>query len=269
MQRIFLVGCPRSGTTILQSLLAAHPEIISFPETKFFHYLWTDKLSDKLPRRLRDFFYKEIHRPDLYDESEIRRPYSALERIKWFIQILDRLARESNVDIWLEKTPEHIYFAQEILNVLPGAKYIHIIRNPLDTIASMRKATKDPMTNSLWRGEWSLDFCLQRWKSSALINHFFHNNPSHLLVKYEDLLQDKVKFLSKCCDFIDIEYDSAMLLYYREQAISLSLGHPWHKEIDREIKTPIASKHKDFFNSSEINYVLEQTKDLREYFGYD
>jgi hypothetical protein len=39
MKRIFLVGAPRSGTTILQSLLAAHPEVISFPESKFFHYL--------------------------------------------------------------------------------------------------------------------------------------------------------------------------------------------------------------------------------------
>ena len=34
--RIFIVGCPRSGTTLLQSLLAAHPQIHSFPETHFF-----------------------------------------------------------------------------------------------------------------------------------------------------------------------------------------------------------------------------------------
>jgi hypothetical protein len=33
--RLFLVGCPRSGTTLLQSLLAAHPQIASFPESHF------------------------------------------------------------------------------------------------------------------------------------------------------------------------------------------------------------------------------------------
>ena len=38
-QRIFLVGCPRSGTTLLQSLLAAHPDITSFPESHFFRHL--------------------------------------------------------------------------------------------------------------------------------------------------------------------------------------------------------------------------------------
>ncbi|HEV2472658.1 MAG TPA: sulfotransferase, partial [Chthonomonadales bacterium] len=37
--RVFLVGCVRSGTTLLQSLLAAHSEIASFPETDFFRYL--------------------------------------------------------------------------------------------------------------------------------------------------------------------------------------------------------------------------------------
>jgi len=34
--RAFLVGCPRSGTTLLQAMLFAHPEIYSFPETNFF-----------------------------------------------------------------------------------------------------------------------------------------------------------------------------------------------------------------------------------------
>ena len=34
--RAFLIGCPRSGTTLLQSLLFSHPDVISFPETFFF-----------------------------------------------------------------------------------------------------------------------------------------------------------------------------------------------------------------------------------------
>jgi len=268
IKRIFLVGAPRSGTTILQALLASHPRITSFPETKFFHYLWNNRLKSKLCDRLHEFFHEEIFRPDLYSKSEIYNRGSTSDRIKWFVGILDQLATEENNSIWLEKTPEHVYFVQDILNYLPDAKFIHVIRNPLDVVASMRKATSDPVNNAIWGGEWTLQFCVERWKSSALVNNYFRNDSRHLLVRYEDLLEDKVKILSQCCYFIDVVYDREMLRNYRAQAIALSLGHPWHKEIDREIEPAIVAKYKDYFNESEVKYVLDRTAELRSYFGY-
>ncbi len=36
VNRVFIVGAPRSGTTLLQSMLAAHPRTVSFPETQYF-----------------------------------------------------------------------------------------------------------------------------------------------------------------------------------------------------------------------------------------
>lgn len=46
-KQIFLVGCPRSGTTLSQSILAAHPQIASIPESHIFRIL----LSHQTPRR--------------------------------------------------------------------------------------------------------------------------------------------------------------------------------------------------------------------------
>jgi hypothetical protein len=266
VKRIFLVGAPRSGTTIFQSLLAAHPEITSFPETKFFHYLWEDRLSRKLPDRLYKFFHEEIHRPDLYDEVEIYRQ-STTDQISWFIRLLDKLTVEQGNDIWLEKTPEHVYFIADILHYLPEAKFIHIIRHPLDVVASMRKATQDPM-NALWGGEWSLDFCISRWNSSVLVSCGYLRNPQHLIVKYEDLLTDKTKVLARCCHFIGISCDFSMVENYRAEAIRLGLQLPWHKGIERPIKPAGIPKYKDFFSEKEIEYVLKNTFQLRQRFGY-
>jgi hypothetical protein len=268
MKRIFLVGAPRSGTTILQSLLAAHPEITSFPETKFFQYLWSNRLKSRLPDRLHEFFHKEICRPDLCNESEIYKGSSTSDRIKWFVEVLDRLTLEDGNNIWLEKTPEHVYFIQDILNYLPNAKFIHLVRNPLDVVASMRKATSDPSNNAVWGGKWSLQFCTERWKSSASVNNYFRNDSQHLLVRYEDLLEDKVKILSQCCDFADVDYAPEMLQNYQVQAIVLGLGHPWHKDIDREIEPAIGAKYKKFFTEDEIRYILRETAELRSHFGY-
>lgn len=268
MKRFFLVGAPRSGTTILQSVLASHPKITSFPETKFFHYLWDDRLKSKLADRLHEFFHEEISRPDLYNRPEIYKRGSTSDRIKYFIGILDRLATDESNNIWLEKTPEHVYFIQDILDYLPDAKFIHIIRNPLDVVASMRKATSNSLNNIVWGGEWTLQFCVERWKSSALVNNYFRNDAKHLLIRYEDLLEDKVKILSQCCYFIDVAYDPEMLRNYRAQAIALGLGHPWHKGIERDIEPAIVAKYKDFFSESEVKYILKKTEELRSQFGY-
>ncbi|MEG5173272.1 sulfotransferase [Microcoleus sp. B3-D7] len=269
MKRIFLVGAPRSGTTILQSLLAAHPKITSFPETKFFHHLWTDRLSRKLPNRLREFFHKEIRRPDLYNEAEVYRRQSTTDRINWFIGVLDKLAIEEGNQVWLEKTPEHIYFIEGILDYLPEAKFIHIVRHPLDVVASMREATKAPGSDVLWGGEWTVEFCVSRWNSSALITHQFCPKPhQHLIVRYENLLKDKIWLLSQCCCFIDIDYDREMLRNYQAEGLRLGLGHPWHEGIDRVIEPAIVPKYKDILSQDDILYVLKNTAELRQKFGY-
>ena len=254
MKRIFLVGTPRSGTTILQSLLAAHPEVISFPESKFFHYLLYDKLVGQLRSRMEVFFNDEIKRPELlkdFDDSQ-----SVENKTRWFVGVLDGLAAEQNKSIWLEKTPEHIYFIPDIEGLLPDAKFIHILRNGMDTIASMYESTR--IYHELWGAGWDLDHCIERWVYAVLNSHKYVNKASHILVKYEDLLDDKIKLLGKICKFVGIEYDGAMLENYKQQAANLSLNVPWHKGIDRDISSTKFHKYHALFKQDEIAYILNK-----------
>lgn len=241
---------------------------MSFPETKFFHYLWAERLKSRLPDRLHRWFHQEINRPDLFDESEVYHRQITSDRIKWFVGTLDRLAVEEGNSIWLEKTPEHIYFVKDILDYLPDARFIHLIRNPLDVTASMRKATQTPGSDILWGGEWTLNFCVERWKSSALITHCFRKSLQHLVIRYEDLLQDKIRVLSECCYFIGVDYHAEMMRNYRAKALKLGLGLPWHEGIDRPIEPVAVAKYESFFNADEVQDILEQTAELRSHFGY-
>jgi hypothetical protein len=269
MNHIFLVGAPRSGTTILQSLLAGHPKITSFPETKFFHYLLTDGLSQKMPDRLYKFFHKEINRPELLENAPNLHPPLMSHRVKWFVETLDRLAIEEANSIWLEKTPEHVGFVPDILYYLPEAKFIHLVRHPLDVVASMRQATKNPLSNILWGGEWTLEFCVNRWNKAALINHAYSHQPEqHLVVRYEDLFRDKIALLSRCCYFIGVQFDYEMLSNYKAEGLRLGLRLPWHEGIDRAIQPPAVAKWRQSLSKQEIKYILRSTEDLRSRFGY-
>ncbi|MEG4108429.1 sulfotransferase [Microcoleus sp. S13_C5] len=259
MQRIFLVGSPRSGTTMLQSLLAAHPEVISFPESKFFHYLLYKKFAGKFPARMEAFFKDEINRPDLlqgFDDSQ-----TVGAKVSWFVRVLDGLAAEQNKSIWLEKTPEHIYFIEDIQRLLPDAKFIHILRNSMDTIASLHEATMN--SHDLWGHGWDLNHCIHRWKEAMLISHKYAKKSNHILVKYEEILDNKVKKLEELCHFMGIEYDDRMLEFYQEKAAHLSLNLPWHQGIEREVKSNKVHKYHKIFKSHEIRYILDKIKPVK------
>ncbi|MEG4274066.1 MULTISPECIES: sulfotransferase [unclassified Microcoleus] len=259
MKRIFLVGSPRSGTTMLQSLLAAHPEVISFPESKFFHYLLYKKFAGKLPGRMEAFFKDEINRPELlqgFDDSQ-----TVATKVSWFVGVLDGLAAEQNKSIWLEKTPEHIYFIEDIQRFLPDAKFIHILRNSMDTIASLHEATRT--SHDLWGSGWDLNHCIRRWKEAMLISHKYAKISNHILVNYEEIIDNKVKKLEEICQFMEIDYDDKMLELYQEKAAHLSLNLPWHKGIDREVKSNKVHKYHKIFNDREIRYILDKIKRVK------
>ncbi|MEG4146069.1 sulfotransferase [Microcoleus sp. Pol12B5] len=254
MKRIFLLGSPRSGTTILQSLLAAHPEVISFPESKFFHYLLYDQFAGKLPGRMEAFFKDEIKRPELLKDFDDSQTVEA--KASWFVRVLDGLAAEQKKSIWLEKTPEHIYFIDDIERFLPDAKFIHILRNGMDTIASMYDATRS--FNELWGAGWDLNHCIYRWEHAMLTSHKYINKSNHILVKYEELLDNKIQVLGKICHFMGIEYDDTMLVNYQEKAANLSLNLPWHKGIERDVKSSNVHKYHKIFTRNEIRYILDK-----------
>ncbi|MEG4008426.1 sulfotransferase [Microcoleus sp. Pol11C1] len=259
MKRIFLVGAPRSGTTILQSLLAAHPEVISFPESKFFHYLLYDQFAGKLPGRMEAFFKDEIKRHELLQDFDDSQTLEA--KASWFVRVLDGLAAEQKKSIWLEKTPEHIYFIDDIERFLPDAKFIHILRNGMDTIASMYEATRS--FNELWGAGWDLNHCIDRWEHAMLTSHKYINKSNHILVKYEELLDNKTLILGEICNFMGIEYDGTMLVNYQEKAANLSLNLPWHKGIERDVKSSNVHKYHKIFTRNEIRYILDKIQRVK------
>lgn len=236
-QRVFVVGCPRSGTTLLQGMLAAHPDVLSFPETHFFSMAYP---RHQLKRRVTwpalnvqgvlEKWLVEINREDMLSEARIN-PFTR-DFARKFVAILDRLTLEAGKTIWVEKTPRHLHFVSEITAQIPDAKFIHIIRNGHDVVASLFDATQtNPRTWAKGRvpgfSGFSIDQCIARWNHDVQISMRYGNASNHKVVRFEKLIETAEDVLQSITNFLGISYASRMAAAETTFARIVTRNEPW------------------------------------------
>ena len=265
-KRIFLVGCPRSGTTLLQSLLAAHPQIISYPESHFFNNLlprekWKRYLYPPglVLRRTKPRFKKFLLDLGREDLMYCIPKYAMLQRqyINAFLRVLDILAEEEKKDILLEKTPGHLYYIDYIEKNLKEPKFIHIIRNGADVVASLYQVSQqDP---KVWYATRNIDQCITRWKNSIKISLRYTNKANHIVVFYERLVENTRSELEKICDFLNISFEEIMLTDYSKSTQKIVLGNePWKASVETPIKNTTGNKFYNLFDQKTRDYILQE-----------
>jgi len=113
----FIVGSPRSGTTILSQVLDRHPEIAQWYEP---YFVWNFHL-------------------DLKD-NDVREAWEANLKVQRFVRREFRYFKErSGKRIVVDKTPDHSFRIPFVQQVFPEAKWIHIVRDGRDVTLSMHK----------------------------------------------------------------------------------------------------------------------------------
>ncbi|MGB3405558.1 MAG: sulfotransferase [Microcoleaceae cyanobacterium] len=262
---IFLLGCPRSGTTLLQSLLSAHPQIASFTESKFFQCLPPAEqskrrklgmISSQLKPWLETYFRDYLKRPELLQYLP-QLPFRTLYAQRFF-EILSRLASEQGKSIVLEKTPQHIFFLEHIITHFSQSKIIHLIRKGEDVVASLYEAThKYPQ---YWDGVWEVDKCIDWWNRAVYTSKKYANHPNHLLVSYEELLESTDTILKNICDFLELSYHPEMIQNYASASQSLILDAAGRSVNCSQIQSSNSNKFHQMFTEEQQQYVLSNLK---------
>ena len=158
---IFIVGPPRSGTTMLREALNRSPGIYIGPETHFFDDL-RPSLGGTAPyplpsnerKRVEDFFLALIDQPygfrgnagNVSHERERLRAdaeESGGSADAYFRAYCERSALAKGASRWGEKTPRHIFRWRDMLTAFPGAQIVCMVREPCAIVASYRDWTKD------------------------------------------------------------------------------------------------------------------------------
>jgi LPS sulfotransferase NodH len=247
--RIFLVGCPRSGTTLLQCLLAANSHIESFVETHFFERLFSGRpllsalgIASRRARPRLNQFLEEIGHPETQRQLPLF-AVSVRQLSRAFVEILDTLTLDQGKAVWVEKTPGHLHFIDQIERLVEGAKFVHIVRNGADVVASLYDIrTRYP---EMWVAEYirSIDDCIQKWIEDTRVSMMYSTRENHFLVRYEQMVADPRPVLVGLCEFIGVPFEERMLTDYSAVAKQVILeSEPWKASAGQPIQNPGSRK---------------------------
>ena len=272
-ERLFIVGAPRSGTTLLQSLLAAHPKITSFPESHAFENLTTvyqrrwkplqfARVASPLAVQKLYRFFERVGYEDL-GRKQFKYSFFSRQYALGFVELLDKITLDRGKSIWLEKTPQHISCIEYIERLNINPTFIHLIRSGTDVVASQYDAGLKN-ADTLWRNHLNLDKCINSWKKDVQISLNYQHQPNHIIVSYERLTNSTQAELTRLCNFIGVPFYPDMLQDYATESKSLIMEHEanWKNSLDRPIRNANGMKFHKTFNREQQAYILEALSPL-------
>lgn len=119
---IFVVGCFRGGTTLLERVLLRHPDVTGPGfETQLFSRVRYGRALDHSAEY--EAFTAGIH--------------AIGDAVAEFAAAANAQARRESARRWVEKSPEHVYHARAILHRFPGARIVHVVRDPRAVVTSV------------------------------------------------------------------------------------------------------------------------------------
>jgi Sulfotransferase family len=216
-QIVFLISVPRSGSTLLQKILAAHPEVASTGEPWILLPL---AFMDR-DRGVEAVFAHQSAargiREMIENLPEKRRSYTAHLR-RFCLGLFEDLARGK--PIFLDKDPRYYLILDFLVELFPDAKFIFLFRNPLDVMCSM----------------------MSTWLNDRLMLHAYHVDlyegvrlmsrgcrdyaDQSINVHYERLVGSPRQEVHRVCDFLAISYCDELLAKYKEVDFGGSMGDP-------------------------------------------
>lgn len=221
---IFIVGPPRSGTTLLSKILTEHPDIHITIETHFFEEVLPglregDFNSNDLAGKLIDTHSSHLSPEQRRVELQNTNPEELAEALETtestprelLDSYLEYHARIRSKKRAGEKTPRHVFHLNTLRSLYPEAPVLLCVRDGRDFLASYKKKhapTADTddggiyhpvITSMLWRG------------SIKALLEFKQNDPRNLLVPYEQLVRSPESTIREICEFLDEPFHGTML----------------------------------------------------------
>ncbi|WP_433467118.1 sulfotransferase family protein [Spirillospora sp. CA-128828] len=270
---IFVLGCPRSGTTLLQQMLHSHRRIAFPSETRFVHTSYEARhgfgdLERAENRRAlaewitggRDTKFKvlELDAADVIEEIVHGPPTlgSALAAV------FRAYARRHGKPRWGDKRPSYFRRVPMLQRMFPDAQFVHLVRDGRDAVSSL-------MGMPWFKGD--IYAAALTWREAVdtgtnlaarLGPRTFHE------LRYEDLVAEPEDALMKLCAFIGEEYDPEMTRAYEHARRTVPSTRKWHLRTHEAVNTRRVGAWRDRLEGWEADLVEHVLNSRLLHHGY-
>jgi hypothetical protein len=234
---IFVVGNPRSGTTLLRFILSSHPRIYIPDETGFIPFLQRDVEAELSLVDVQDILERIGRLNRAWDGivDDILAFYKVLPGPR-LAHVLDALYRQKIAEHgavrWGDKTPSYVLYLPVLNKIFPTAQFVHLIRDGRDATLSAQKkwaARNWYMDNYYLIKNWTK--CVERGREAGRVL----GSDRYLEVHYEALVQHPKSALERICMFLGEGFCPEMLDHTR--LARRQIGPSGHVEVREPVST--------------------------------
>ena len=232
---LFVLSLPRSGSTLLQRVLAAHDQIATAAEPWLLlphgyalreQGMAAEYTQPVAARAIREFVQQLPAGEDDY--------WAALGG---FAMELYTKAGGADATYFLDKTPRYHFVAPELFRMFPDAKFIFLWRNPLAVVSSI--------VGTWTKGKWNVD----RWQGdlrgvAALVEAREAHRQTTLAVNYETLLEEPDRAWPLIFEYLELPFDPGILTTFADVQLEGKMGDPTGIHHYQELSTEPIEKWK-------------------------
>ncbi|HKT31235.1 MAG TPA: sulfotransferase [Gammaproteobacteria bacterium] len=247
----FLLGFPRSGTTLLDQILSSHPRLVVLEE------------KDNLQDLIRDFVPTDsgLERLAALGSAELE-----LYRSKYWARVAEALPQRSSEKLFIDKLPLNTLFMPLIARLFPAAKFVFAVRDPRDVVLScymrafglneaMRHFLTLAGTVELYAEVMQIGIRCQQQLAGQV----------HL-IRYETLVDDLNGESRRLCEFLELQWNPAMLRF-PETAKKRRINTPSYHQVVQPIYASARARWRHY--EKHLEPVLSRLQPFVDYFGYN
>lgn len=282
---VFVLGNPRSGTTLLRLLIASHPDFAIPPECGFAVWLrsqgWSwraeyNNESGEIDRFLvalndcRKYETWDLSDEKIVEQIQLRQPqnYSELVTCVYLAYVSEY---KPTARFWGDKNNFHMVHVNDISGMFPQCRFVHIVRDVRDIACSYRElATLE--TNSPYRPNLpsSVESIASQWNENiGAVGSSFEKVPTRqrCSVRYEDLVNNPKATLTRLCEFLEVPFNEEMLEFHR---LNLEPDNTmdWKKLTRKPVSGNQVGRFRRLLSPDEIKYFQTHCHQHLEKYGY-